>query len=121
LALVALILLVVVGGCALGLDHSSPIDYYRVIDSRTIVVGVGTGPTFWARVVSLTETATKITIGARSLAIPVPSTADQITEVTVVLASDVGDRQVFDAMTGRALPNCTAPIPSLPGLCVEVP
>ncbi len=96
------------------------IDFYRVVDSRTIEVGAGTGPTLWTRVVSVQETPTQVEVGVNAAAKPGVGTAGQTTLATVHLSIDLGDRIVFDALTGYEVADCThASTPSSPPICVE--
>jgi hypothetical protein len=96
--------MVTIGSCALLLDAGAPLDYYRTVDEQTIVVGAGTGPAIWVRVTTQSETADTITVGVRAIRAPVPSTASQVTEITVRLASPLGARRVIDALSGLEVP-----------------
>ena len=103
LFVVGILLVLGVLSC-MGLDRAAPIDYYRQIDEQTIAVGAGTGPTLWARVTSVTESDTTVTIEARSVAAPVPSTGDAVTELVVTLSKPLGSRRVIDGSSGLDVP-----------------
>jgi hypothetical protein len=102
--IVLFIVIALAFGEVLLLDARAPIEYYRVVDDHTLVVGAGTGPTFWAHVTSVSETESAVVVGVSSVRVPLPSTNDQITEVTVSLRDPIGDRALVDASSGLPVP-----------------
>lgn len=88
----------------ISLDQRAPIDYYRLADDHTVTVGAGTGPTLWARVTTVTETDSSVTIGVSGVRAPLPSTSSQVTELTVTLQAPLNDRSVIDASSGLLVP-----------------
>jgi hypothetical protein len=100
------VLLLMMGVIALAavLDQRAPIVYYRVVDDHALTVGAGTGPSLWARVTSVTETKSSVTIGASNVRLPLPSTNDQVVELAISLSEPLGERTVIDASSGLAIP-----------------
>jgi hypothetical protein len=114
----AIIIAVLLGGCVAILDHPSPIDSYRVVGPRTIELDAGTGPSLWARVVSLEESPTHVVIAVRSVGRPGVGTVMQTSKLVVQLASDLDERAVIDAFGGSPVVDCTnAPGASAPSFC----
>lgn len=91
------------------LDASARIVYYRVIDDHTVAVGAETGPSFWARVTTLTETSSSVVVGVSTIRAPVASIGGDPVELTVNLHDPIGDRAVIDASSGLQIPGA-API-----------
>jgi hypothetical protein len=98
---VAVVLLLVVVAVRL-LDGASWIYYYRVVDDRTLVVGIITGPGAWTRVTSVTETPATVTITVRSLVVQLgPGTAVGVpVESFAMLQDPIGTRTVIDGSSG---------------------
>jgi hypothetical protein len=118
--LVAALVLAAGAGVFVALDRPDPIDYYRLVGDRTIVVGTITGVATWSRVSSVTETPTSVVVAVRSFRFPVPATAAGIPiEYVVTLESPLGDRTVLDASTGGAVPEakCIGPTPFAAAPC----
>lgn len=86
-------------------DRAQPLDYYRLVGDRTIVVGTITGRGTWTRVSSVTETPISIVVAVRSFPIPfVPAAGVGIPiEFVITLEAPLGDRTVVDAATGAAV------------------
>lgn len=107
LAIVAVAVVLLVQSNATVLVNSYPrMDSYRAIDQRTIAVTVAVAPRSWTRVTDVAETATDVRVKVESLAwpIPLPGSADlELRDLTVSLASDLGERVVRDA-NGQAIP-----------------
>jgi hypothetical protein len=97
------------------LDRAAPIEYYRLVGDRTIVVGTITGVATWSRVSSVTETPTSVVVAVRSFDIPfVPRSGVGLPiEYVVTLEAPLGDRTVVDASTGAAVrqTDCIGPAP----------
>jgi hypothetical protein len=95
------------------LDSPSRLDYYRIVDDRTLVVGTDVGPGSWTRVTSIVETPSTITIAVGSFLIqPGPGAAEAVPlELTVDLGDPISARTVVDASTGVAIPGtrCSPP------------
>jgi hypothetical protein len=112
--LVAALVLAAGAGVFVALDRPDPIDYYRLVGDRTIVVGTLTGVATWSRVSSVTETPTSVVVAVRSFRFPVPAPAAGIPiEYVVTLEAPLGDRTVVDATTGAAVrqTDCIGPLP----------
>jgi len=86
-------------------DRAQPLDYYRLVGDRTIIVGTITGRGTWTRVSSVTETPTSVVVAVRSLPIPfVPAAGVGIRiEFVITLETPLRDRTVVDAATGAAV------------------
>jgi hypothetical protein len=81
-------------------------DYYRVVNQRTIAVRVAVAPCSWTRVTNVAETTTEVRVRVETLPCPLllPSTAElALREITVSLAADLGTRVVEDA-NGQVVP-----------------
>jgi hypothetical protein len=94
------IVAVVVGVFVLVLDRPAPLDYYRMVDDHTIVVGTVTGPATWTRITGLVETPESVTVFVSSLRAPLPAAGDDTTEIRVVLRDSLGGRTVIDGNSG---------------------
>ena len=107
-AAVAVVLVLVVLSVR-ALDSKSTIEYYRVLDDRTLSVGTVEGHNAWTRVTALDETATTITITVSSLLLQIGAgTADGVPIVTEVKLHDpIGTRAVVDGSTGLSAKQCT--------------
>jgi len=97
------------------LDRAEPIEYYRLVGDRTLVVGTTTATLTWTRVSSVTETPTSVVVAVRSFRIqfgPGTGAAFPI-ELVVTLAAPLDGRTVVDASTGAAVreTNCVGPAP----------
>ncbi len=87
-------------------DRAVRIDYYRVVDEHTLVVGSETDNDSWTRVTSAVETATTVTITVRELPAPIrgPGTGGGGgLELIVKLRDPLGSRTVIDASRGEAV------------------
>jgi hypothetical protein len=84
------------------LDSPSRIEYYRVVDDRTVAVGTVSGPRAWVRVTGVTETSTDVTITVRTFFVQLgPSTAVGINyESMVTLHAPLAGRTVIDGTSG---------------------
>ena len=102
-AVLATVLLVVLLAAKL-LDRPTHIYYYRVIDDRTIVVGVLTGPATWTRLTGITERSDTVTVQVSSMTAPLPGYGGDSTEVPVTLTDPIGRRTVIDESTGTVVP-----------------
>lgn len=115
---VAVILVLVVMAVRL-LDSASRIDYYRVSDDRTLIVGTVTGPVAWTRVTSVVETPSTVTITVSSLSIQLgPGTAlGYPVESVAKLHDPVASRTVIDGSSGLAIQrtHCLPPSYFAPG------
>ena len=98
---VAVALVVLVAAVRL-LDGASWIYYYRVVDDRTLVVGIITGPGAWTRVTSVTETPATVEITVNSLLVQLgPGTAVGVpVESVATLRDPIGTRTVIDGSSG---------------------
>jgi hypothetical protein len=112
-ALAVLLLLVI--GCAGLLDRPQPINYYRVDDDRTLVVGVTSGPGSWTRVTSVTETSTTVTVSVSSLTAPLPSAGGQIIELTVHFSDPFADRTFIDGSGSQFVIRTQCQLPDVYG------
>jgi hypothetical protein len=97
------------------LDRAAPIDYYRLVGDRTIVLGALTGQVTWTRVSSVTETPTSVVVAVQSFRIqfgPGTGAAFPI-ELVLTLAAPLDGRTVVDAATGAAVraTSCVGPAP----------
>lgn len=117
---VAVVLVLVLSVVRL-LDGASWIQYYRVVDDRTLVVGTSTGPGAWTRVTSVSETPSTVTITVSSLQIRLgPGTAVGVPVESVAKLDDPIDaRAVIDGSSGLPVvrTTCLPPAYLAPG-CV---
>jgi hypothetical protein len=101
------------------LDRPSWIYYYRVLDDQTLVVGTVTGPGAWARVTSVAETPSTVTISVSSMLIQLGSgTAVGIPVDSVATLHDpIGGRNVVDGSSGLLVQRtrCLPPAYLAPG------
>jgi hypothetical protein len=100
------------------LDRATPMNYYRIVDQQTLVVGTVTGPASWTRVVGVAETPSTITITVSSLDAPVPGTdVGYPLELTVKLVYPIGGKTVLDGSSGGIVPltRCLPPTYLAPG------
>jgi hypothetical protein len=115
---VAVVLVLVVTAVSL-LDNAEWVNYYRVVDDRTLVVGTVTGSGAWTRVTSVAETESTVTIIVRSLLFQLaPGTAVGIPVESVVKLHDpVGSRTVIDGSSGTSVvrTRCLPPAYAAPG------
>jgi hypothetical protein len=84
------------------LDTPARIDYYRLADDHTVIVGTTSGPRAWVRVTGVSETSKAVTITVRTVFIQLgPSTAvGYAYESEAKLEAPLGDRRVIDGTTG---------------------
>lgn len=110
----ALVAAVVFTGYRL-LDTATWIYYYRVVDDHTLVVGTVSGPGAWARVTSVTETPTTVTIIASNFFFQLgPSTAEGVGYESVAKLRDpIGGRTVIDGSSGLSVQRATCPPPAI--------
>ena len=96
------------------LDHPSTIEYYRVVDDRTLSVGTAEGHNAWTRVTALDETPTTVTITVSSFLLQIGAhTADALlVETEVKLHDPIGTRSVIDGSNGMPVRRATCPPPS---------
>ena len=115
---VAVALVVLVAAVRL-LDGASWIDYYRVVDDQTLVVGTVTGRGAWTRVTNVTETPATVTIIVSSFLIQFgPGTAVGVpVEFFAMLHDPIGSRTVIDGSSGLPVPRtrCMPPAYAAPG------
>ena len=98
----------------LATDRAMPIDYYRVVDQHTIVVGAETDSSSWTtRVTSVVEAAATVTVTVRELPSPLWNGAGggQGIEFVVKLRDPLGSRTVVDGSSGEvvAFTRCLPP------------
>ena len=107
------IVLVLMTGSLRALDHPSTLEYYRVIDDRTLTVGTAEGHNAWTRVTAVDETPTTVRITIGSLLIQLgPRTADALAvETEVKLHDPIGDRSVIDGSSGVSVQRASCPPP----------
>ena len=115
---VAVALVVLVAAVRL-LDSASWIDYYRVVDDQTLVVGTVTGRGAWTRVTNVTETPATVTIIVSSFLIQLgPGTAVGVpVEAFATLRDPIGTRTFIDGSSGLPVlrTRCLPPAYSAPG------
>lgn len=113
------VVLVLVVTVARLLDSASRIDYYRVSDDRTLIVGTVTGPVAWTRVTSVSETPSTVTITVSSISIQLgPGTAvGYAVESVAKLRDPIGSRTVIDGSNGLHVQrtHCLPPTYFAPG------
>jgi hypothetical protein len=91
--------LVIVWWVAVANDHAVPIDSYRVVNDRALVVAAaGSNAREWCRVTDVTETTSTVSIAARCVEfLPLPGGGfGKEVELTVQLAQPLGARAVVD-------------------------
>jgi hypothetical protein len=114
----AVVLVIVVTAFRL-LGSASRIDYYRVVDDGTLVVGTVEGPGAWTRVTSITETPSTATIIVSSFLVrSLPGTDVGIqVESVVELRDPIGGRTVVDGSRGEPVQRtrCLPPAYLAPG------
>jgi len=95
------------------LDSATWIDYYRVVDDQTLLVGTVSGPGALVRVTSVTETPTTVTITVSTLLIQVgPGTGGGVPYESVAKLHDpLGSRTVTDGSSGLPVQRATCPPP----------
>jgi len=98
------------------LDSHTYIYHYRVVDDHTIAVGTVSGPGAWARVTSVTETSTTVTIIVSNFYFQLgPSTDVGIGyESMATLKDPLGSRIVIDGKDGHTVDRAACPPPSFP-------
>jgi hypothetical protein len=92
--------LVVVWWVAMANDHAVPIDSYRVVNDRTlVVVAAGSNAREWCRVTGVTETTSAVSIAAQCVEfLPLPGAGvGKEVELTVQLVQPLGARAVVDS------------------------
>ncbi len=96
-------------------DRAVRIDYYRVVDQKTLVIGAETDTSSWTRVTSVVETATTVTITVRALPPPIRNGTGggQGVEFIVKLRDPIGSRTVVDGSRGQVVDftRCLQPVP----------
>jgi hypothetical protein len=115
----ATILFVAIGlvvGSILEGGRAVRIDYYRVIDQHTLVVGAETEDGEWTRVTGVDETATTVTIAVKGLQAPIRGAGGgggQGIEFPVRLRDPIGSRTVVDGSRGEVVEftRCLQPVP----------
>ena len=111
LGIVLVVVALVLGSLGFLLDSAAPVDFFKIGDGNSLLLGVGTGPSLSTRVTAVMETDTSVTVTVRSIRAPLPSTGEQVTDVSVTLGRPLGDRTVIDASSGLAVLDCTPPVP----------
>jgi hypothetical protein len=92
--------LIIVWWVAVANDHAVPIDSYRLVNDRTLVVAAaGSNAREWCRVTDVTETTSAVSIAARCVEfLPLPGGGlGKEVELTVQLAQPLGARAVVDS------------------------
>jgi hypothetical protein len=92
--------LVIVWWLAVANDHAVPIDSYRVVNDRTlVVVAAGSNAREWCRVTGVTETTSAVSIAAQCVEfLPLPGAGlGKEVDLTVQLAQPLGERAVVDS------------------------
>ncbi len=118
LGLMFMIVVVIGTGLVIGAIAASGgavrIDYYRVVDPHTLVIGAETGKGEWTRVASVVETSSTVTITVRSLRSPLPQGGSGLgIEFVVNLAKPIGSRTVVDGSRSQVVEftRCLPPTP----------
>ncbi len=112
--LVRLVLVLAVGfglgACVFGFERSETISYYREIRPEMLGIVTSNGAGDWTHVTRVVETSSTVTVDVSSWNLPhLPSgSAAEWLELTVSLASPLGDRSVIDGSSGLTL----GPVPS---------
>ena len=81
-------------------DRRVAINYYRIDDSRTIALGVTSGPGGWAHLTTLSDTPTSLIVSVNVLSLPLPAAGGDRVEITIRIPGDIGARKVIDASYG---------------------
>ena len=118
-AVAVVVAAVVVLGVAtlLALYLPSRIEYYRVVDDKTLSVGTITGHNAWTRVTALTETPTTVSVTVGVFLLQLGGTADGVPALTEVTLHDpLGVRKVIDGTTGQPVKQCDH-VPAYPTDC----
>ncbi|OGN80893.1 MAG: hypothetical protein A2X23_06550 [Chloroflexi bacterium GWC2_73_18] len=116
--LVVAVVVVLVVAWVRALDRAMPIEYYRVVDAQTVVVGSLTGAGAWTRLTSVVETPAAVTVTVSSLQAPLPGAgAANLLELVVKLHDPLGSRPVIDGSDGENVPRtrCLPPWYLAPG------
>jgi hypothetical protein len=73
------------------------LEYYRMMDPDTIIIGVVSGRIAWTRVTDVAETGSEVRITVRTIDNPLPATGQGFPiELTVDLDEPLGHRVVVD-------------------------
>src|SRR5438105_1851906 len=96
------------------LGSPTRIDYYRLTDDRTVIVGTGGGPNAWVRVSSVSQTPTAVTITVRTFFVQLgPSTAlGHLYETRVMLDAPLDGRSILDGASGEPVRRASCPPPT---------
>jgi hypothetical protein len=96
------------------LDSRTYIYYYRVVDDHTLAVGTVSGPGAWARVSSVTETPTTVSVIVSNFYFQLgASTGVGIEYESVAKLQDpLGTRTVIDGSDGHSVERVACPPPS---------
>lgn len=96
------------------LDARSTIDYYRVVDPHTLMVGTTEGAGAWTRVTSVAETPSTVTIIVASFWIQIGASTEMayFAESVAHLQQPLADRTVIDGSTGLPVDRVSCPPPS---------
>ncbi|MEA2526303.1 MAG: hypothetical protein QOF73_3530 [Thermomicrobiales bacterium] len=110
------VLLLILGSIRL-LDRPAPIFYYRVVDDRTLALGLVSGPGTWTRLTVSEEGAETVRLEVSSLSAPLPGTGGDEIEVTIKLRDPIGAKAVIDLSSGLEVPRtrCVPPAYLAPG------
>ena len=110
----AVVLVLVVAAVRL-LDSATWIDYYRVVDHQTLLVGTVSGEGATVRVTNVTEAPTTVTITVSTFYFQLgPGTSVGIPYESVAkLQEPLGSRTVIDGSSGLPVQRATCPPPSV--------
>lgn len=113
IVLVFAVVLALVVGYRL-LDSATRIDYYRVADEHTLLLGTISGPGANVRVTNVTEASTSVTITVTTFFMQLgPGTSEGIPYESVAKLHDpLGSRTVIDGSSGLSVQRATCPPPA---------
>lgn len=114
IAVVVVLVVLVVAAVRL-LDSATWIDYYRVVDDQTLLVGTVSGQGAMVRVTNVTQTPTTVTITVSTFDVQLgPGTAVGIPYESVAKLQDpLGSRTVIDGSSGLPVQRATCPPPAV--------
>src|SRR5665811_1738652 len=95
-------------------DRPSWIDYYRVVDDETLLVGTISGPGATVRVTNVTETSSTVTITVSTFLFQIgPQAGVGIPNESVAKLHDtLGSRSVIDGSSGLPVERAICPPPA---------
>ncbi len=96
------------------LDSATRIDYYRVVDEHTLLLGTISGQGANVRVTNVTEASTAVTVTVTTFFLQLgPSTAEGYPYESVAKLQDpLGSRAVIDGSNGLQVQRATCPPPA---------